>query len=920
MPDPHIKEITELNSAFAELSRVIPTSALEEYQKSLNTVAILHQKSADEIEALSKSMETLTKGTSVSKNELARFTAGYVESTNRLSLSLTQFQRIAVDTSKIDPFNTQERVRGILEMTRQYGSLTQGLADGSRKSTTALRLMNLALQDGNESMAGFFQTMARGGTAQDNFASKQERVVKILKDVKLGFAGFIGDSKVIDSALGILSNHTAATLASLAAAGAGVHFVGNVYKGLTHGAGAAGGAAARGATPLARLVRRIPGRLLGGAAAIGLGAYEYSHAENEHDKAAAVGGTLGGLVLGALGTAFGGPVVGIGLGLLGNKLGREVAETFTGPVVKTAEQIMTERADQIEQEMAEKTSTRIRSIQTTQGTIAGLIKEYDPLEQKKRGLEARMSLAEGAAGLGLVGPGAQIRIAQQQVSYTEGLINKLTEAHKAFLSEVGHSAAEITAANEEYTISVDQLRLKELGQIKTIRRSIIEQFTASSINSPSGTYSMPGGLSDRQKYGGSYMDFMPLENISSRPKQQRYDAMSAVFYPIQNKIAKQINQGYASGGLIPGTPSSSDNTISAVASGEYVVNASAVSHYGSRLFDALNRKTAPRFAGGGGWGLPGWDWIDDKIAQTFGYKPSVKEIPTDLSTANDYIRNMGGIKIQNNPGYAALAAATGRQIEATHYHTTDRAGFSIGDSLKRPLQEAMRPVIQALEKHNAHMSLFNDVKAYNGGTDNTTIRAIKKLLGDDWGTHNERIGIGPTGNNIKYYGGSKFGWQLAGAVASADVTEHNPFTHEGRDVSTYNHEGGHGGHIGNVSTYNHEGGHMGNVSTSALLARAARSHHRWHPSFGKSPFGEVVLGGRGPGKAPDLFSADVFHGGGHMDMQHATHVKNPLNGNHRNTSNTPELKKLDEINKSIITMGDKIADSFKGYVNNSVNS
>jgi hypothetical protein len=56
---------------------------------------------------------------------------------------------------------------------------------------------------------------------------------------------------------------------------------------------------------------------------------------------------------------------------------------------------------------------------------------------------------------------------------------------------------------------------------------------------------------------------------------------------------------FAEGGLIPGAPSGRDNRLAAVASGEYVVRSSAVSHYGAGFFESLNAMRFPRQDVGG---------------------------------------------------------------------------------------------------------------------------------------------------------------------------------------------------------------------------------------------------------------------------------------------------------------------------------
>lgn len=57
--------------------------------------------------------------------------------------------------------------------------------------------------------------------------------------------------------------------------------------------------------------------------------------------------------------------------------------------------------------------------------------------------------------------------------------------------------------------------------------------------------------------------------------------------------------GYNTGGLIAGAPSDRDNRIARVATGEYIVRASSVKHYGAALFAALNNRALPRMSLGG---------------------------------------------------------------------------------------------------------------------------------------------------------------------------------------------------------------------------------------------------------------------------------------------------------------------------------
>jgi hypothetical protein len=69
------------------------------------------------------------------------------------------------------------------------------------------------------------------------------------------------------------------------------------------------------------------------------------------------------------------------------------------------------------------------------------------------------------------------------------------------------------------------------------------------------------------------------------------------------KLSAQKPEGFASGGLVvgPGTKTS-DSILARLSNNEFVMNADAVSHYGVRFMDMLNRMalpSIPRFATGG---------------------------------------------------------------------------------------------------------------------------------------------------------------------------------------------------------------------------------------------------------------------------------------------------------------------------------
>lgn len=55
-----------------------------------------------------------------------------------------------------------------------------------------------------------------------------------------------------------------------------------------------------------------------------------------------------------------------------------------------------------------------------------------------------------------------------------------------------------------------------------------------------------------------------------------------------------LSGGFNEGGMIPGSPSSTDNRIAMVATGEYVARSSAVQYYGAGTFEALNQMRVPK--------------------------------------------------------------------------------------------------------------------------------------------------------------------------------------------------------------------------------------------------------------------------------------------------------------------------------------
>lgn len=72
------------------------------------------------------------------------------------------------------------------------------------------------------------------------------------------------------------------------------------------------------------------------------------------------------------------------------------------------------------------------------------------------------------------------------------------------------------------------------------------------------------------------------------------DSGAGFFAEAFSWISSLFGGFFAKGGKIPGRPSSKDNTIAAVSSGEYITKSPAVRYYGSELFEALNNMDIPR--------------------------------------------------------------------------------------------------------------------------------------------------------------------------------------------------------------------------------------------------------------------------------------------------------------------------------------
>ena len=758
-----IQELAQHNEALKILSELIPTRALVEYETSLNNIAVAYQKDTQEITKLGVAFKNLTAGTRLTSMDLARGAAEFSAAVNKTSMSVDQYARIATQAAKLDPINATRRIRDVADLARQYGTLTRGLDTNNTaqmQAVTAMRLSTLELQRGNIERSRFLLQMAEGRQAMGTFAERQAILTAKFQENRLEAGKFIGESKLLGSALDLVGSKYGSWLAL--AYGAKLTVSGgksllSYFKGGAVGAGAGAGAGASLApgamTAAEEATLRATGGLgrfgstmattyagaaeAGGArAALGMAGnralsgfgkyakrapligaaiygYEAMYGNDGHQDnfgrasatggfvgswgGAAAGAAVGSMILPGIGTAIGAVVGGIG----GDKFGRDFAEKWAGQAAKGPERVAREaealeKSKDPELDRRRTIRERVEAILGVQTELKTALDEFDPTQQRSRALDARQGIVGQLASMGQIGPAAGMDIAKQKIDLAQEQITILTNAQNAFAAESANSAVSVAQHAKEASILIQGIQTKQLQETVNFRRGFLEQFATAASNAPSGTYTMPSQLSDRQKYGGSYVQspgsggYMTLENISGRKRQPRMQAFAAEkFQPVINDAIKSVG-GFAEGGmvpgysfhnkygsgsssfdasggyaismgpegqalvretgtraqnswdarhggeatidyartrgaidpgsvndasmypiyagrhgrgLIPGLPSASDNRIATVATGEYIVKASAVSHYGAGLLDQINNKQAPK-AGWYGEGSP----------------------------------------------------------------------------------------------------------------------------------------------------------------------------------------------------------------------------------------------------------------------------------------------------------------------------
>ncbi len=648
-----IELVNELKDQFNELGKFIPSSELQQFEISLNNVAIGLGQASTAYREFDQAQRSAIQGTTLSRTEFTRMTSDYANSVNKLNLSVANFTKLSVASAKADPFNSALRVKGLTQYASMYGSLTQRVIaglDNQRRSATyaadAQRLLTLMLARGDYASAHFTQQLINGYKAADSYAEKVQEISTRFQDLTLR-TGLVGSSlNVVGGVMKALDTDTGSTIVKIgllvAAVGAAKLGFSRFYSLIRPAAGAAGttGAAAavsagaakiapwsiaalaagKTLAPTAGLLKRIP--WLGAGLTVGASAFSYFNEKDPAKRrdigARGIGGAAGTL-LGGVGGSFVAPGAGTLVGgVAGEVAGENIASgiqkslanwTGWGGLFKNIKDSFiggpgetpgtsASNAD-FAKEWVLKSDSMLRDIKAISEVYGS--PEIDQGGNRNR-LKAQISLTDQQQGMGLIGPQQSISLRQQVIKSFQDEQGEIFEAQERFFAEKGGKTAEnLKQASQIFGVRINEINSEILTQVGGIRRSWMEQMTGGAMGLGSGTFTMPSMPSQKQLYGNHYMQtsgtygFQQVSSadIKGRSATMPYMQQTSAFNPTIDYVQKTMG-GHASGGLIPGHPSNSDNKISAVASGEYVIRSSSVKKYGVGFMNAINSGNSPR--------------------------------------------------------------------------------------------------------------------------------------------------------------------------------------------------------------------------------------------------------------------------------------------------------------------------------------
>lgn len=238
---------------------------------------------------------------------------------------------------------------------------------------------------------------------------------------------------------------------------------------------------------------------------------------------AAAGAAIGSLA-GPIGTAVGG-VIG---GILGGMGGDSIGKLLTKGNANTEGILDETRNSETPEVIATKSILAIRkNVDSSDARFTGPGGQMKALADF---LQSKMSLSESMVAKGLIGPQAQYSIAKEQVALKEKQIADVTKKHVAEIAAIKADPTkgkmDIDAANQLYGAKINALKLEQLNQMGTVRRSYMEQMGGGAMGLPTGVYTDRNVLSERNLRGDHYVDVTGLHGFTKTDAKSIQDRKS----------------------------------------------------------------------------------------------------------------------------------------------------------------------------------------------------------------------------------------------------------------------------------------------------------------------------------------------------------------------------------------------------------